>query len=96
MAGDHAIVYGIYRMRGHFDGRTISGVEWVKARGEKPPNYPSGNVPIDEWTGRTGPVFVVEDWCFLATEMARENYPKDVEMLRRDGVPFCGSDGLTK
>jgi hypothetical protein len=48
---------GLYRFLGHFDGRRITGYEWLKMRGEK---IEEG---MDEYA-HAAPIFVIEGWCF--------------------------------
>lgn len=53
---------GLYRVLGHFDGRRITGYDWLKMRSEK---IEEG---MDEYA-KTAPVFIVEDWCFEPNDM---------------------------
>jgi hypothetical protein len=48
---------GLYRILGHFDGRRISGFEWLKMRGAKTEEG------MDAYADKA-PVLVVEGWCF--------------------------------
>ena len=77
---------GIFRFAGHFDGRRITGLEWLKQRGEK------ASEGMSEYEHKA-PVFVVEGWCFEPVEAfgaasAEEAYGGSLKQMARDGR-FC-------
>jgi hypothetical protein len=82
---EDALATGVYRMRGHFDGRTLSGTEWAEARPTPTPNF-SDNIDVREqyWDSSTGPAFIVKEWCYLA-----DSRVNDIAQLRSEGVPLC-------
>jgi hypothetical protein len=77
---------GIYRFVGHFDGRRMTGFEWLKLRGEK------AHKGMDEYA-RKAPVFVVEGWCFEPVEAFDDAYAEGIygdklKRMAKDGR-FC-------
>jgi hypothetical protein len=77
---------GLYRFFGHFDGRRITGFEWLKARGGK------RSEGMSEYE-RKAPVFVVEGWCFepdadFGAHFKEEVYRPTLEKMAKDGR-FC-------
>lgn len=60
---------GNYRMLGHFDGRTISAIQWRHEAGEE---YVQGE--MDEGWKEPRPSIVVEDWCFAPAWDALETW----------------------
>lgn len=88
---DYAVPGVIYRMRGHFDGRRISGLEWVEARGAEPPSFPDGSPPLEEyWKDETGPVFVVDQWCWVPKSI---DFDYDRREKLQDDAPRCDASG---
>lgn len=75
---------GIMRFAGHFDGKKITGFEWLKSRHEKPD--PEGT---DEFA-KKAPVFVVEGWCF---EPAAEYTSADIEKVYAKELGKMQTDG---
>lgn len=87
---DHAVAGGLYRMYGAFDGRSMTGAEWAKARGSEPPNFPDATPPREEyWEADASPVFVVDYWCYHPTDGSRDDA---VSRLEAAGVDVCTSD----
>ncbi len=84
---------GLYRFMGHFDGRRITGFEWLKMRGEK------SEEGMDEYA-RKAPVFVVEGWCFEPTDEYSDAaleavYDKTLAKMHADGR-FCAGTHMPK
>jgi hypothetical protein len=85
-----AIKQGIFRFAGHFDGRRITGFEWLKLRGESVQG--DARIGMSEYEHML-PVFVVEGWCFEPVEAfgeasAEEAYGSSLKQMARDGR-FC-------
>lgn len=77
---------GRYRMLGHFDGRTISAIQWRHEAGK---GYVRGE--SDEGWEEPRPSIVVQDWCFeprwdsLETWEPRDMIVDDLRSLRALG-----------
>jgi hypothetical protein len=80
---------GIYRFVGHFDGRRISGFDWLNLRGDK--KREQNQEGMDEYKQK-GPVFIVEDWCFEPVKeidpVYEEAWGKPLHTLEKQGR-FC-------
>lgn len=77
---------GMYRFVGHFDGRRMTGFEWLGLRGGKP------REGMSEYA-RKAPVFVVEGWCFEPVDSfedasAEKIYGTTLKQMAKDGR-FC-------
>lgn len=84
---------GLYRFAGHFDGRRITGFDWLRSRGEK------RQEGMEDFA-KKAPVFVVEGWCFepaaeYSTPDLEEVYAKTLAKMQRDGR-FCAGSKLPK
>jgi hypothetical protein len=56
---------GLFRFAGHFDGRRITGLEWLKQRGGE------AEEGMSEYEHKA-PVFIVEGWCFEPADPSPE------------------------
>lgn len=86
---EFALNTGIYRMTGRFTGEKMTGLEWAKARGSEPPNFPDAKPPLETWKNDSGPVFIVESWCFQPTDETQNDEPDSTERLREQGAEIC-------
>lgn len=80
---------GAYRLLGHFEGRRMTGRQWLRLRHEKVERG------MSEYA-RKAPVFVVDGWCFEPAESFADRYMEDayrsmLEQLERDGRFCAGS-----
>jgi hypothetical protein len=77
---------GLYRFAGHFDGRRMTGFQWLRLRGEE------AREGMSEYAHKA-PVFVVEGWCFepveaFADPSAEEIYGPTLKQMEKAGR-FC-------
>jgi len=77
---------GVYRFAGHFDGRRMTGFDWLKLRGG------AVREGMSEYA-RKAPVFIVEGWCFEPVDafphtFAEEAYGAILKEMARNGR-FC-------
>lgn len=77
---------GLFRFAGHFDGRRITGIEWLEQRGGEPEEG------MSEYEHKA-PVFIVEGWCFEPADTSpeiftEERYGSDLKSLAEEGR-FC-------
>jgi hypothetical protein len=81
---------GYFRFAGHFDGRRITGFEWLKLRGEQLGQ--EERMGMGEYEHKA-PVFIVEGWCFEPFDtspefFAEERYGDLVTSMAKEGR-FC-------
>lgn len=82
-----------FRMTGHFNGSTLTGLEWVKQRGKAPPNFPKDAAQddpvIQEYWAEPGLVFIVEHWCFDSEALDENLFAEDMQWLHEHGAESC-------
>ena len=77
-----------FRLSGRFNGQVLTGLDWVEARGKRPPNFPKEHLDgpeVQEYWTQPGLAFIVEDWCYEQDSVD----PEEIPWLREQGAVSC-------
>jgi hypothetical protein len=86
---DFALPGARFRMSGRFSGEALTGLEWVEARGKRPPSFPKGALDgpeVQEYWIEPGLAFLADSWCYERDSID----PEDISWLRDQGAVACG------